>query len=117
VLKPATIDIPPGTKKRLFRRDDLRFAVDGPLRQLVAPMTAEGAAMSPGKWDLLEKLGREAGDRGVTPLRGVYAGGLMASLRAIGVLEHAPELKGDLGDRRFRVSEAGRMLLDAAGRG
>jgi len=111
MLRPAVVDIPPGTRDRLFRRSDLAFAVGGAARTVLARLKAEGQALSLSGLRLLAAVARDGGTRGVTPLRGTYDAGLLATLKGMGLLEHAPELKGDFGDRRFRPSADGRAVL------
>lgn len=114
--RPGVLPIAPGTKQRLFKVSDLRFAAGGHAREVAARLKANGEALTPALLDLLEKVARDGGARGVTGLQGVYPAGLLATLRAFGLLEHAPELKGDFGERRFRVSDDGRALLIATER-
>lgn len=111
ILRPAVVDIPPGTRTRLFRRSDLAYAVDGAARTVLARLKAEGMALSLASLELLGDVAASGGATGVTPLRGRFDAGRLATLKAMGLLEHAPELKGDLGDRRFRPSADGRAVL------
>jgi hypothetical protein len=114
--KPGVIDIPPGTRKRLFRTSDLAFAVNGPVRELVARMQAEGRALTSPDLALLTAVAEANGERGVTALRGVFDAGRLATVKAQGLLEHAPALKGDDGERRFRPSADGWLIVREAGR-
>ncbi len=117
VYRPAVVDIPPGTKARLFRRSDLAFAVDGAARMVMARLRAEGSILTPARIRLLAAVASAGGTRGVTPLYGTFDAGLLATLKGMGLLEHAPEIKGDLGDRRFRPSADGRAVLAEWGGG
>jgi hypothetical protein len=110
-LRPAVWDIPPGTRKRLFRRSDLAFAVGGAARSAAARLTAQGTPLTPADLSLLAKITAANGERGVTSARGVFDAGRLATLKAMDLLEHAPPLKGDDGERRFRPSPDGRAVL------
>ncbi|MBJ7446834.1 MAG: hypothetical protein JHC81_04805 [Brevundimonas sp.] len=114
--RPGVLPIAPGTKTRLFRTSDLKFAAGGQAREVLARLRANGDTLSGGHLDVLEAVAMDAGARGVTPHPVTYPAGLLASLRMFGLLEHAPELKGDFGDRRFRLADDGRALLIAVGR-
>ena len=46
MLRPGVLDIPPGTRKRLFRVEDLRFAVDGEAIERRALYAAEKAMLT-----------------------------------------------------------------------
>lgn len=117
MMRPAVVDIPPRTRTRLFRRSDLAFAVDGASRAVMARLKAEGSVLTPSRIQLLASVAKAGGARGVTPLYGTFDAGLLATLKGMGLLEHAPEIKGDLGDRRFRPSADGRAVLTEWGGG
>lgn len=111
LLRPGVIDIPPGTKKRLFQRSDLRFAVDGAAQAIIAEQTAKGMpVLAPSLLDLLARVAIVPG--GVTPLAKVYPAGLLATLKGMGLV--APgEVDPVFGDRKFTVTDDGRVLLRA----
>ena len=107
--RPGVRDIPPGTMKRLFRRPDLAFAVGGDALMVQARLKAEGHAVGGPLFDLLAKVARDGGQRGVTPHLATYPGGLLATLKGMGLLEQTE--RDALGDARFRPSADGRAVL------
>lgn len=111
--RPGVLEIGPGTKRRLFRPSDLQFAAGGRAREVALRLRSSGDALSDGDLALMERVALQGGNRGVTPVHPAFPGGLLATLRMVGMLEHAPELKGDFGDRRFRLSADGRAFLNA----
>lgn len=111
---PAIVDIPPGTRQRLFRRSDLRFAVRREWPVQMAGRTSTGDVVVPRHLELLELVARDGGEAGVTPFMDKYPGGILATMKSHGLLEHAPEDR--LGGRRFRPSAEGWALLMDLGR-
>lgn len=111
--RPGVLEIGPGTKKRLFRASDLQFAAGGRAREVALRLRAAGDSLTESHLTLMEKVAREGGSRGVTPHLTAYPGALLATLRMLGMLEHAPALKGDEGERRYRLSADGRAVLIA----
>lgn len=107
---PATLPIAPGQKKRLTHRSDIALSVNGKAAAVRARLTAEGLPVGGPLFELLAKVAREGGARGVTPHSKAYPGGLLATLKTMGLLEHAPALDA-LDDRRFRPSADGRVML------
>ncbi len=112
--RPAVEPIPPGTRQRLFRRSDLRFALRRSWGAAQAGRTSTGDQVTDRHLQLLEAVARDGGERGVTPLAGVYPGGVLATMKSFGLLEHAPEDR--LGGRRFRPSAEGWEILVDLGR-
>lgn len=113
VLRPGLLDIEPGTKKRLFRRSDLRLAVGGEALAIIADRRAKGQpVLAPSLLDLLARVAAEP--RGVTPHSSAYPHGLLATLKGMGLVE-ASEPDPVFGDRRYSVTADGRVLLAARG--
>jgi len=111
--RPGVMPIAPGTKKRLFRRSDLRFAVGGEALAIVADRTAKGQpVLAPSLLDLLARVAAEP--HGVTPHSTAYPHGLLATLKGMDLID-AGELDPVFGDRRYSVSADGRALLAARG--
>ena len=111
IYRPAVVDIAPGARTRLFRRSDLAFAVDGAARSVLARLRAEGSTLTMTTIRRLAAVAEGGGTIGVTPLSGVYDAGLLATLKGMGLLDYAPPVKGDDGERRYRPSADGRAVL------
>lgn len=111
--RPGVMPIAPGARKRLFRRSDLRLAMGGEALAVIAERTAAGQpVLAPSLLALLAKVAAEP--RGVTPHTTAYPGGLLATLRAMGLVE-AGDPDPVFGDRRNSVTADGRALLAARG--
>lgn len=110
----ATVPIAPGSRQRLFRRSDLRFAVRAHALGLdAAGRTPSGDTLTEQKLLVLMRLA-ECGDRGATAAHGFMPGGTLAVLHQFGLAEHAQALD-QLGGRRYRVNAAGVDLLTDLG--
>lgn len=85
-----------------------RRRLTAPVRAIADRMKAAGQRLTAGAGALLVKLDDDGGEAGVTPLTGVYPRALLATLKSLGLVDTGEPDR--LGDRRYRVSDDGRLV-------
>lgn len=81
------------------------------VREVATRMLARGERLSPAAGCLLLKVEADGGERGITPLTGVYPGGLLATLKSLGLLSVGEPDR--LGDRAYHINDDGRLVARA----